>query len=1084
MSNNDENKNLKNEEDILDTPSANRITFYYKNLDGTVEYTPHITKVNTRLYLISSWSNDFTADMYLVESPHDRYMTCAGMGFNTNVGATRAADRDPVSFRSSGNPNYVAWNDFGVNNRRFYTRNESDFLSSSAIMNNNVPNANPGTVLTDTISYSQPAQYGTLHYMEEVNGDGSGNRPIELTFTMKEGLNRTSIDITHLRFKVTGFGGGSNSPLNSNRGCGFAAGDKNFNAFEITSYETSDGTVHNMSRQQGQWQGGDDTGSSSNGGVGSGTRHGVPFDLNKLDPNHESSGGRNRLVWKEGSSNRSMEVNTAPHYHLSGHIGFFYFDSHLGFRKDNNVYSTSGGDSFGTVSGTGHPRWANTWGYRNWWLGPSVSTTLISQWNNSKIFMLYGSRRPYSSSQTYGLHNGTALPVWYAMNFDTVITAQPKTIDPFEFTGTNIGDYYFIDSYDITHHRSDGDFRYVNLFYSYHSDIINNEGPSLYNNKDNIEFITIPSYFGNKIYSVNIDEYEYNSSYTWYELNLRDLDGNSVQDGFLDQNIPIIVYAFKIITKPTINNISFNWGSVLNINESNNTGIVTVTTTDVENGQNLTITLNGISYENTINNNSTTISINNLNSINLTDGASYTITANVTNAPGIAADQATSSSFTIDFSPPVISITGVNPVSIELGSTTTYVDQGATATGHVGSVDTSGTVNLDSVGPNTITYTATDAEGNVETSTRIVNIVDTTNPVVTVVGDNPYILLKGTTFYDPSAVATDASGEISVVTTGSVNKDVSADYTLTYTATDASNNSGTGSRIVSVVDNLPEFNIDSVTYSWDFRINSSSYQNFLNATYNGGMTSTFDNGALLDGTDDYISLGNFELGGDPFTIETYFKVNASNLYGRIFQFGASNDNIGRISLYRATNEDRLSLHIRDDQGSITGSSASNLSNNLEINYEWQHLVMVYSESNLKIYMNGNLVSDITLSRPINRTTRTHHTIGSNVNQEFNSMNIKFFRIWDGVALKQYNVDYLFSNKEQLVFQYPRVKGDVNKDGFINDDDVEFLGGYLVGVTYIKEAATEDTDFVFYADANENDKVDVGDIVVISNIINS
>ena len=99
------------------------------------------------------------------------------------------------------------------------------------------------------------------------------------------------------------------------------------------------------------------------------------------------------------------------------------------------------------------------------------------------------------------------------------------------------------------------------------------------------------------------------------------------------------------------------------------------------------------------------------------------------------------------------------------------------------------------------------------------------------------------------------------------------------------------------------------------------------------------------------------------------------------------------------------------------------------------------------------------------------------------MNIKFFRIWDGVALKQYNVDYLFSNKEQLVFQYPRVKGDVNNDGFINNDDVEFLGGYLVGVTYIKEAATEDTDFVFYADANENEKVDVGDIVVISNLSN-
>ena len=101
--------------------------------------------------------------------------------------------------------------------------------------------------------------------------------------------------------------------------------------------------------------------------------------------------------------------------------------------------------------------------------------------------MLHGKEFQFGNTtyhQQFGDEN-TSYPVWYAMNFDTVITAQPKTIDPLEFTGANVGDYYFIDSYDITHHRSDGDFRLVNLFYSNHSDIINNDGPSLYNNKDN-----------------------------------------------------------------------------------------------------------------------------------------------------------------------------------------------------------------------------------------------------------------------------------------------------------------------------------------------------------------------------------------------------------------------------------------------------------------------------------------------------------------------------------------------------------------------------------------------------------------------
>ena len=81
-----------------------------------------------------------------------------------------------------------------------------------------------------------------------------------------------------------------------------------------------------------------------------------------------------------------------------------------------------------------------------------------------------------------------------------------------------------------------------------------------------------------------------------------------------------------------------------------------------------------------------------------------------------------------DTTPPVITVIGDNPATVELG--TTYTDAGATADGGE-SVDVSGTVDVFVAGSYTLTYTATDAAGNVGTATRIVNVVDTVAPVFT-----------------------------------------------------------------------------------------------------------------------------------------------------------------------------------------------------------------------------------------------------------------------------------------------------------------------------------------------------------------
>jgi hypothetical protein len=86
----------------------------------------------------------------------------------------------------------------------------------------------------------------------------------------------------------------------------------------------------------------------------------------------------------------------------------------------------------------------------------------------------------------------------------------------------------------------------------------------------------------------------------------------------------------------------------------------------------------------------------------------------------------------VDTLAPVIALIGANPIYVELGGT--FIDPGATANdvcaGAV-AVVTNGTVNLNVVGTNLLTYVSTDGNGNTNLVTRAIIVRDTTPPSIT-----------------------------------------------------------------------------------------------------------------------------------------------------------------------------------------------------------------------------------------------------------------------------------------------------------------------------------------------------------------
>ena len=210
-----------------------------------------------------------------------------------------------------------------------------------------------------------------------------------------------------------------------------------------------------------------------------------------------------------------------------------------------------------------------------------------------------------------------------------------------------------------------------------------------------------------------------------------------------------------------------------------------------------------------------------------------------------------------DCTQPVITLDGENPQIIELG--VGYTELGAN-TDDGSTVVIDATAFMDVVGNYTITYNATNAIGNSAVEvTRIVNVVDTTNPMAICQNINVFLSPSGSKSITANQIdngSSDLSGIASlVVNQSNFTIDDVGDNTVTLTVTDNNGNSSNCMATVRVEDNIAPFtSCKDITVQLDATGNVS----ITASQVDGGTTDASGIASLsIDITDfDYTDIGD------------------------------------------------------------------------------------------------------------------------------------------------------------------------------------------------------------------------------------
>ena len=180
---------------------------------------------------------------------------------------------------------------------------------------------------------------------------------------------------------------------------------------------------------------------------------------------------------------------------------------------------------------------------------------------------------------------------------------------------------------------------------------------------------------------------------------------------------------------------------------------------------------------------------------------------------------------------------------------------------------------------------------------------DTTPPVISITGSASITLTEGDTYTDQGATATDdVSGDLtsSIVTTNPVNTSTPGTYTVTYTVTDAANNTTSIGRIVNV-----NAAVSAETYTINVTASNASDYSLSGADRNGNVTGNDPSVTIKVG--DTIDFA-VDASGHPFYLKTVQGTGTSDLISGVTNNGATNGNLSWTPTTAGTYYYQCSLH--------------------------------------------------------------------------------------------------------------------------------------------------------------------------------